>query len=331
MDATFIGLLQSQISALQESGSNSDSNIIVLETIKLLLRNMDLSSETLSQYDKFGMRRLFAAYGEVGKQVCSFYDGSKPYLDPAALNASIGKTITQTAEQIEATTSTFDEMTIKEADLLKKEEELRALDSKHKSLQSKATELKAIYETVSDVVISAIEKENEQMEADIKKGKKRKETVSNENEKLHKLLSGVEEANTEVDDEQRRIKTNITAIIAKHHDEIEAIYMCSSKSLDEIKADIERYIREFETLDAAVLEYAKTRAFYEMWLDENSTIIETMRKYGLESIGQLAEAINNARANAEYELKAYDTIVKKVVTSEEAAREAIAKKQNKVV
>lgn len=331
MDATFIGLLQSQISALQESGSNSDSNIIVLETIKLLLRNMDLSSETLSQYDKFGMRRLFAAYGEVGKQVCSFYDGSKPYLDPAALNASIGKTITQTAEQIEATTAAFDEMTIKEADLLKKEEEMRALDSKHKSLQSKATELKAIYETVSDVVISAIEKENEQMEADIKKGKKRKETVSDENEKLRKLLSGVEEANTEVDDEQRRIKTNITAIIAKHHDEIEAIYMCSSKSLDEIKADIERYIREFETLDAAVLEYAKTRAFYEMWLDENSTIIETMRKYGLESIGQLAEAINNARANAEYELKAYDTIVKKVVTSEEAAREAIAKKQNKVV
>lgn len=331
MDATFIGLLQSQISALQESGSNFDSNIIVLETIKLLLRNMDLSSKTLSQYDKFGMRRLFAAYGEVGKQVCSFYDGSKPYLDPAALNGSIGKTITQTAEQIEATTATFDEMTIKETDLLKKEEELRALDSKHKSLQSKATELKAIYETVSDAVISAIEKENEQMEADIKKGKKRKETVSDENKKLRKLLSGVEEANTEVDDEQRRIKTNITAIIAKHHDEIEAIYMGSSKSLDEIKADIERYIREFETLDAAVLEYAKTRAFYEMWLDENSTIIETMRKYGLESIGQLAEAINNARANAEYELKAYDTIVKKVVTSEEAAREAIAKKQNKVV
>ena len=331
MDATFIGLLQSQINSLQESETNSDSNIIILETIKLLLRNVDLSADALSLYDKFGMRRLFAAYGEVGKQVCSFYDSSKSYLDPAALNGSIGKTITQTAEQIEATTAAFDEMTIKEADLLKKEEELRALDSKYKSLQSKATELKAIYETVSDAVISAIEKENEQMEADIKKGKKRKETVSDENKKLRKLLSGVEEANTEVDDEQRRIKTNITAIIAKHHDEIEAIYMGSSKSLDEIKADIERYIREFETLDAAVLEYAKTRAFYEMWLDENSTIIETMRKYGLESIGQLAEAINNARANAEYELKAYDTIVKKVVTSEEAAREAIAKKQNKIV
>ena len=331
MDATFIGLLQSQISSLQESESNSDSNIIVLETIKLLLRNVDLSSETLSQYDKFGMRRLFAAYGEVGKQVCSFYDGGKPYLDPVALNGSIGKTITETAEQIETTTAAFDEMTIKEADLLKKGEELRALDFKHKSLQAKAAELKAIYETVSDAVVSAIEKENEQMEADIKKGKKRKETVSDENEKLHKLLSAVEEANTEVDDEQRRIKTNITAIIAKHHDEIEAIYMGSNKSLDDIKSDIERYIREFETLDAAVLEYAKTRAFYEMWLGENSTIIETMRKYGLESIGQLADAINNARANAEYELKAYDTIVKKVVTSEEAAREAIAKKQNKVI
>ena len=180
MDATFIGLLQSQISSLQESESNSDSNIIILETIKLLLRNIDLSSDALSQYDKFGMRRLFAAYSEVGKQVCSFYDGSKPCLDPAALNGSIGKTITETAVQIEATTTAFDEMTIKEAELLKKEEELRALDTKYKALQAKIAELKAIHDTVSDAVISSIEKENEQMEADIKKDKKRKETVADE-------------------------------------------------------------------------------------------------------------------------------------------------------
>ena len=331
MDATFIGLLQSQISSLQESEANSDSNIIILETIKLLLRNVDLSADTLSLYDKFGMRRLFAAYGEVGKQVCSFYDGSKSYLDPAALNGSIGKTITETEGQIEATTAAFDEMSTKEADLLAKEDELRAIDAKYKVLQEKTTELRAIHETVSEDVISVIERENEQLEADIKKGKKRKETVVDENKKLRKLLSEVEEANTEVDDEQRRIKTNVTAIIEKHHDEIQAIYMGSSKSLDETKADIERYIREFESLDAAVLEYAKTRAFYETWLGENSTIIETMRKYGLESIGQLADAINNAKANAEYELKAYDTVVKKIVTAEETAREAIERKQNKIV
>ena len=75
MDATFLGLLQSQINSLQESESDFNSNIIILETIKLMLHNVDLSSEILSQADKFGMRRLFAAYGEVGKQVCSFYDG----------------------------------------------------------------------------------------------------------------------------------------------------------------------------------------------------------------------------------------------------------------
>ena len=46
MDATFIGLLQSQINSLQESEANSDSNIIILETIKLLLRNVDLSADT---------------------------------------------------------------------------------------------------------------------------------------------------------------------------------------------------------------------------------------------------------------------------------------------
>lgn len=70
-------------------------------------------------------------------QVCSFYDGSKSYLDPAALNGSIGKTITETEGQIEATTAAFDEMSTKEADLLAKEDELRAIDAKHKDLQGK--------------------------------------------------------------------------------------------------------------------------------------------------------------------------------------------------
>lgn len=331
MDATFIGLLQSQISSLQESESNSDSNIIVLETIKLLLRNVDLSSGTLSGYDKFGMRRLFAAYGEVGKQVCSFYEEGKPYLDPAALNGSIGKTLSATEEQIDATTAAFDEMSVKEADLLKKEDELRVLDSKYKALQDKSAELRAIYETVSEVLIADIERDNQQMEVEIENGKKRKEIVAAENKKLRTLLSEVEAANTEVDEEKRIIETNIVAIIEKHHDDIEAIFTGSNKTLDEIKADIERYVRDFGVLDAAVLEYANTRAFYEMWLGENSTIIDTMRKYGLESIGQLASAINSAKANAEYELSAYDTIVKKVIVAEEAARDAIKKKQNKIV
>lgn len=329
MDATFIGLLQSQINSLQESEADSDSNIIILETIKLLLCNVNLSADTLSLYDKFGMRRLFAAYGETGKQICSFYDSCKYYLDPAAMIGSIGKTITETEGQIKATTAAFDEMSTKEADLLAKEDELRANDAKYKVLKDKTTELRAIHETVSEDVISAIEKENEQLEADIKKGKKHKEAVADENKKLRKLLSEVEETNTEVDNEQSKIKMNIIDIIQKNYDEIQAIFMGRRESLDAIKADIERSIREFESLDSAVLEYEETRTFYEMWLGENSTIIENMRKYGLESIGQLTDAINSAKENAKYELNAYDTVVKKVLMEEEAIREVLKRKQNK--
>lgn len=331
MDATFIGLLQSQVSSLQGSESTTDGNIIILETIKLLLSNVDLSSNTLSQYDKFGIRRLFAAYGEVGKKVCAFYDDGKAYLDPAALNGSIGKTINETSGQIVETTTAFDELTGKEADLLAKEDELKAIETKYTALCEKAKELRALADTVSERAISAVEREIEQLDADIKKGKKKKDAVDDENKKLRKLLSEVEEANTEVDSEQRRIKTTITAIIEKHHDEIEAVYSGSNKSLDEIRADIERYIREFEALDSSVVEYAETKAFYDTWLGENSSIIETMRRYGLESISQLTDAINNAKANVEYELKAYDTVVNRVITAEEIAREAIGKKQNRLI
>ena len=331
MDATFIGLLQSQINALQESELTAESNIIILETIKLLLDNVDFSANTLSQYDKFGIRRVFAAYGEVGKKVCAFYDAGKPYLDPTALNGSIGKAIGETGEQIAETTIVFDELAVKEAYLLEKEDELKTVEKKYTALCARTKELRDIAETVSESSISAVKNENEQLETEIAKGKKMKEIVDEENSNLRKVLSEVKKANTEIDSEQRCIKTTITAIIEEHYNEIKAIYFDSNKSLDEIKADIERYISEFETLDAAIVEYAKCKAFYEMWLGENSSIIESMRKYGLESITQLTDAINNAKANAEYELKAYDTIVKKIITAEEAAREAIAKKQNRFV
>ncbi|MBQ9940006.1 MAG: hypothetical protein IJO74_00490 [Clostridia bacterium] len=331
MDATFIGLLQSQISSLQGSESTTGGNIIILETIKLLLENVDLSSDTLTKYDKFGMRRLFAAYGEVGKKVCAFYNDGKSYLDPAALDGSIGKTIAETSGQIVETTTAFDELAIKEDDLLAKEDELKAIETKYTALCAKTKELRALAETVSDSSISAVENENEQLEAEIAKGRKRKETVDEKNSTLRKVLSEVEKTNTEVDSEQRRIKSNITSIIDNHHDEIQALYSESNKSLDEIKSDIERYIRDFEALDSSVVEYTETKAFYETWLGENSSIIETMRRYGLESIAQLTDAINNAKASAEYELKAYDAIVKKIITAEETAREAIEKKQNRLI
>lgn len=109
------------------------------------------------------------------------------------------------------------------------------------------------------------------------------------------------------------------------------MYKDRSLSLEEIKAEIEKFIKDFEMLDASVLEYMPVKAFYESWLGENSMIVDKMRKYGLESLEQLAEALIKAKENVEYELSAYDAILRKVVEQEEAAREAIEKKQNKVV
>ena len=331
MDATFIGLLQSQINTLQECESSADSNFVILETIKLLINNTDLSEKVISTYDKFALRRLFALYGDVGKKVCSFYEDEKEQLDPSALNGSIGKTIMETSSQILETTEAFDELSSKEKVFLEKEAELKILNEKYQSLQEKTSSLKAIAETVSEAVIDALKNENEQMEKEIKKLEKKKEIVDKRNKELTKLLEEIESANTTVDEKCGTIKTNIIEIINKHHSEIEALYKDRSLSLEEIKAEIEKFIKDFEMLDASVLEYMPVKAFYESWLGENSMIVDKMRKYGLESIEQLAEALIKAKENVEYELSAYDAILRKVVEQEEAAREAIEKKQNKVV
>ena len=331
MDKTFVGLLQSQIDSMHESNTSSARNIILLETAKLLLSYVDLSSDTFSQYDKFGLRRLFAAYGEVGKQVCLFYEAGQSFLDPSARNGSIGKTITETESQIKETTAAFEEMEAKEAELLAKEDELRTLNTQYQSLQNETAELKAIYDTVSESVVTAIAEENEQLKAEIEQVRKQKEKVAGENDKLHDLLSEIEKARTAIDIEQRMIITDIIDVIEKHHDEIEYICAENHKSLDQITADIERYINEFKILDTAILEYSETKAFYEAWLGENSKIIEAVHRYGLESIGQLNGTISKAKDDAEIALKSYDTAVRRIITMEENARIAIEKKQNKVV
>lgn len=141
MNETFWGLYDAQIKALKECTSPEEANTIMLETAKFLVEHVDLSEGTMEQYDKFGIRKLFAAHNALGGAVTAFYDAKKDQLDPAAQNGAIGQKISSISEQIASTADALEKLQELEKDLFSKEGELVALEKELEAMKEKAAHL----------------------------------------------------------------------------------------------------------------------------------------------------------------------------------------------
>lgn len=245
MNETFWGLYDAQIDALKDCKSPDEANLIMLETAKFLVEHVDQSDSTMGMYDKFGIRKLFAAHNALGTAVTAFYDAKKDVLDPGARNGAIGQKITTLTEQISSAAAALQQLQELEKDLFAKEDALKALEK-------------------------------------------------------------------ELEDWQRKVK---------HLRETETT----------AAAEIQKYKDLFKQLDAIMVSYAEEVAFWEAHLGENSEIVRCMSVYGVTSLQDLLTNINKLRDSIKYDLKALDTVIGKVVRAEETARDAILKKQNKMV
>ena len=164
MNETFWGLYEAQISALRTRTSPEEANQIMLETAKLLVEHIDLSDGTISQYDKLGIRKLFAAHNALGSSVLSFYEAEKSRLDPAALNGAIGQKLTSISEQITSTADALKKLQELERDLFAKESELMALEKELEDLKRKAIQLRET-ERNAESEIQQYKDQFEQLEA----------------------------------------------------------------------------------------------------------------------------------------------------------------------
>lgn len=245
MNDTFWGLFSAQMDALKNAATPEESNTILLETAKLLVDSVDRSQGTLSCYDRFAIRKLFASYGTLGTAVCSFYEEAKPHLDPVAQVGTIGRKIENAVSQIHATECALKALTEQEQVLFTKEEELAALETELQAMQDKVNWLKNV------------------------------------------------EANA--------------------------------------SREIESYKKQFQQIDAAVQGYAEELVFWEAYLGEDSAIIDKMKAYGVNSIGDLLSGIDTLKTNIQQDLHALDVLIGKIVKDEELARNEILRKQNKMV
>ncbi len=141
MNDTFWGLYEAQISALRACASPEEANMIMLETAKFLVEHIDLSDATVRQYDKFGIRKLFAAHNALGGAVTSFYETERERLDPAAQNGAIGQKIAAISGQIASTSEALQELQELEKELFAKEDQLTALEKELEEWKQKAAHL----------------------------------------------------------------------------------------------------------------------------------------------------------------------------------------------
>ena len=160
MNETFWGLYEAQISALRSCSSPEEANMIMLETAKFLVEHIDLSDATIAQYDKFGIRKLFAAHNALGGAVTSFYDTQRDQLDPAARNGAIGQKLAAISEQITSTEDALKKLQELEKELFAKENELVALEKELEALEQKAAHL---HDTEANAV-SEIQRYKEQFD-----------------------------------------------------------------------------------------------------------------------------------------------------------------------
>ena len=330
IDKTFWGLLDTQIESLKNS-SGKESNALLLETAKLLLSNVDCSPETLSEYDKFDIRELFAAYSDVASETVSFYEHNKDKLDPVALNGKMGQKLDETTQEITIVSNNLKELSENEKTLLSKEEELKVLESEYKTLNEKVISLKAIRDTMTPAVLVGMKEEIESLESQIKKSSKEHGKLKKEIQALDGEYKEIDEQLSNLSSEKDEKCNQLIALIKEHYDTLKLLFNTEKMSIDDMLSKIEAYKETYNRMETAVRETSEILSMYELQLGENSSILESMKKYGVKSLDSVLEDIECIKQTIEEDLKAYDLLLQKVLIGEENIRKEVERRQGKHV
>lgn len=330
LDKNTLGLLNTQIEALK-SVSGKEFNTAILETIKLLLSNVELSEELLKSYDKFEIRELFSAYSAVSEGASTFFDKHKGILDPKAMAGSLGSKLIETTESANQIRSSLKEMMEKESELLSEEAKYNDIKKEYDDLSQKVLNLKTTRDTMTPEILDKMKSDISKYEDEIKKNSKVRA----------KLEKELDEKTTEFKKIQNELETiagndatsgnEILKIIDKYVDTLRLLYEKNNLSIDVIISKIREYEHLYEKLDSVTKEQTIILAEYEAVLGENSLIVNSMKKYGVQSISDVIDDIERIKQTIASEIEAYNFILQKVINQEKSIKETIERRQGKNV
>lgn len=330
LDKNFWGLLESQLEALKIS-EDKDANIVLLETAKLILSNVDASAETLKSYDKFDIRELFAIYADVASSATDFFESNRELLDPAALSGSIGKKLEIATSEIASTKRSLETIKTTEKLLLENEEELLSLKKTYKELDAKISELKAVKDMMSPEIIEKMKSDVELYKIEVQKLEAEYKQIEGELKDLSEELSDIKTSVSNAHEDKMHLSNEMIAIISKHYKTLKMLFENHNKDVDELIASIKEYQDAYNSMENELSTYTDTLSIYEEYLGENSKIVESMKKYGVKSLNSALDDITRIKNTIDSDLAAYDLIIQKILIHEEDIRKELSRRQGKMI
>ena len=330
LDNNFWGLLESQIEALKNS-EDKDTNIVLLETAKLILANINVSPEIMQSYDKFDMRELFALYADVASHATGFFTANKSILDPAALAGSIGEKLSSAYDEIASTKKSLETIELTEKELLEKEDELMSLKKRYEDLSDKVSKLKSIRDTMTLEVLEEMSADIDSYQEEIEKSGKKYERLSMEIKNLSSKLVDINDSLNKVSEDKEQLSCEIIDVINRHYETVKMLFEAYHMDVDKMMASIKDYQATYNRMEEEVSANASLLSEYEAYLGENSKIIESMKKYGVKSLSAVLDDIARIRKTIDDDLAAYDLIMKKIMFHEEEIRKELGRRQGKML
>lgn len=223
MDKTSLGLLDKYVQAIEKSDGGKDLNDTLLNTVKLLLRSIKYSDDTLKDYDEMEIMQLFSFYGKIGQFACDFYQASKDHLDPVALKKEIGQRLETTTEEITRVNASLEKIEKDNAELMEKEEELNEKSEAYKRTEENISRLKKIEGTITEEAFNKLKQE--ETELNLHLGEDSKIAV-----KLKEYgISRIDDFSAEMDN----LKENVKRELARFDDIIKGVLEELEKEKDD--------------------------------------------------------------------------------------------------
>jgi len=329
MNSTFLGLLDTHVEKIKKTASSSgggkDANDILFKTIKLLLDELDYSDKALAAYDEMEMRKLFTSFGRISQTTCDFYKASKGHLDPEALNGTIGKDIEATTKEIDNKNKLLESIEKNNADLLKRKEELNQINEKYVKKTEEVSKLKKIEETVSDDVLTKLDRKKAELNGIIDKNQKIKTELDRSIKDLENTRQSLSDSTARANAEKKEIEENIIKTIDAKLDTIREIYTKKQKDINGIKVEIEKFKSQYKQLCDVFKNAQSQYDFYNLYLGENSSIVKKMKDYGIPKTDVFLTKIESLRDSIKSELEQFDKLIRGVIGEFEKARDEIDK------
>ena len=177
MDATFLGLLDTNLEAIKKAKDNKSKNEKLLATAALLMDALDYSKDALSGYERQDITSLFSDFGKIARTACSFYQSNREILDSDKIK--IRKTLEETTNELSGIIAEMEVFEQNNLDLLKKEKELNEKGDIYRKQQEKISSLKEINQALSEGALAFLENEISQLKETIDKSKNNKDQLVN--------------------------------------------------------------------------------------------------------------------------------------------------------